>query len=215
MKFLYGLGGANVPVIKDFELSYASMNVKAGEVVKCDSNGKISTNVGDAILGVVAENHTGKKDILNARDTGNMVRVDITKNGVYRADAPRLVVSATGTATTVLTRTSELSTIMKESLLVLIEKGEGSANTDAIGTARRISNYSSTSPENIVTVASGSISYEGDVYAIVPYIGGEYPVSEDCTTICYGVGCGGKVKVVGRDIKNATIDVVFKETIFD
>lgn len=215
MKFLYGLGGANVPVIKDFELSNANMFIESGYVVKCNEDGKVTSNSDDKILGVAAENHSNKKDILNSRNNGKKLRVDITKYGVYRADAPRVVVSKAGSATTVYTQTSDLSGTIKNLLLVLIEKGEGSENTDAIGTARKISNYATDAPDNVITVATGSISYPGDIYAIVPSVGGEYPISEGYTSISYGVGNGGKVKVIGRDVEKGTIDVILKETIFD
>lgn len=215
MKFLYGLGGANVPVIKDFELSYVNMNIEPGFVVKCNEDGKVTSNTYDKILGVAAETHTGKNDILNPRNDSKKLRVDITRYGVYRADAPRIVVSKAGSATSVYTRAVDMSSIMNNSLLVLVEKGEGSENTDAIGTARKISSYLSENPDNVITVASGSISYPGDIYAIVPCVGDEFPVSEDYTTISYSIGNGGKVKIVGRDVEKGTIDVILKETIFD
>ena len=215
MKFLYGLGGANVPVIKDFELSNKNLVIEAGCVVKCDADGKVSLSRDDKILGISAETHSISKNILNERAGGKMLRVDITKYGVYRMDAPRLVVSKTGTSNTIFSQTYDLSSSMKGALLVLVEKGEGSENTDRIGTARKISNYTFDNPDNVITTDSGSVSYAGDVYAILPSIGEEHPISESFASISYGVGEGGTVKVIGRDIEKGTIDVILKETIFD
>ena len=216
MKFLYGLGGANVPIIKNFELSNINLSIEAGCVVKCNADGKVTTNSSDAILGVSAEKHSNKKDILNARDGGDRIRVDITKYGVYRADAPRFVATKTGTATTVYGKgNDDLSSNMNGAFLVLIEKGENSMNTDKIGTARKISSYGSEGSYVVITASSGSTSYEGDVYAIIPSIGNEHPISDNNTTISYGVGSGGKMKVVGHNLEKGTIDVVLKDTIFD
>ena len=214
MRFLYGLGGANVPVIKEYEMEYPNFAIEAGEVVRCNNAGRVTQNILDATLGVAVENHTAKKDILNQRNNGKMIRVNITKDAVYRTDAPRLIVSKTGTTNTVYTKTEDLSSTLVDCLLVLVEKGEGSQNTDEIGCARAATAYSS-GADNAITVAEGGISYEGDVYAIMPQVGNEYNVSEDNITISYGPGNGGAVKIVGRDIVNATIDVVLKETIFD
>lgn len=215
MKFLYGRGGANVPVIKDYELLSGANVIQPGEVLKCNSDGKITQGEFDTTIGVAAEYHSGKADILNPRANGNMIKVDITADAVYRADAPTITATSMGTNVTLLTNAYDLSDKIIGSTLVLIKKGDNSSNTDEIGTARKVTGYDCPGSYSAISLEDGGAVDIGDVFMAIPPIGYEGAVAIGYQTISFDTGEGGKMRVVGNNIENGTIDVILLETFFD
>ena len=128
MKFLYSLDGANIPVIREYDIE-ANNKFKKGQVVKISTDGIISIGAAGGSIGIAAEDHTGEKDILNERNNGTKLRIDITRDAVYEVDAPRLVATG-GSNTTLICSANGITTNLTNSKLVLVHKGENSENID-------------------------------------------------------------------------------------
>ena len=111
--------------------------------------------------------------------------------------------------------TTDLSDKVIGSTFVLVKKGENSQNTDEIGTARKVTDFSYSGDLANFTLESGGLPSVGDVYAAIPPVGFESAIGSNYQTISFGSGEGGKLKVVGNDIEKGTIDVIISETIFD
>ncbi|MBE6680882.1 MAG: hypothetical protein E7600_01175 [Ruminococcaceae bacterium] len=169
MKFLYSLGGGNIPVIREYDIE-ANKQFKKGQVVKISLEGVISTTAAGGCIGIAAEDHTAEKDILNERNNGTKLRVDITRHAVYEVDAPRLVATG-GSNTTFVCSSTGLMENLENSTLVLVRKGENSENTDTVGTVRKVSLISVSNTSATFTISDGGIVSEGDVYALIPICG--------------------------------------------
>lgn len=169
MKFLYSLDGANIPVIREYDIE-ANNKFKKGQVVKISTDGIISIGAAGGSIGIAAEDHTGEKDILNERNNGTKLRIDITRDAVYEVDAPRLVATG-GSNTTLICSANGITTNLTNSKLVLVHKGENSENIDSVGTARVINSVAVSGTSATFTVSDGGVISEGDVYALIPKYG--------------------------------------------
>ena len=150
--------------------------IKAGQVVALTAGlvTLAAQKQTGAILGVALENHSGTADALDPRANGEEIMVCDAPDAIFRCAAP--VFEATGGSATTVT-TDELGAFSADDfnggLLVLIEKGASSANTDALGTVKRITDYAYTSTGTVstFTVASGATASNGDKFALLPPIG--------------------------------------------
>ncbi|MBQ8759517.1 MAG: hypothetical protein IJZ20_07475 [Clostridia bacterium] len=212
MKFLYGLGGANVPVIKEFELSNASEAIEAGQALKCTNRGLVGKNVTGEYIGVAAEDHSGKEDLLNPRANGKKIRIDITKNGVYSVPAMRLTAVENGTSTTLVCENSGYVTgNLTLFSLMLVAKGEGSTNTDSIGKVRKISDIT-TGTNYTYEIEEGGVTCKGDVYAVIPYVGFIGGVDYDYKGMNLTDDLDAALMVTGVNKTDATIEVKFNDS---
>lgn len=216
MKFLYGLGGANVPIIRDFDI-YATEVFKKGDVVFRGDDGKVTKNASiSSCMGVAAEDHTGKSDILNERSDKTKLRVDITGFGVYACPTIKVTASANGTATNFKGSADGISENLSGGKVILIKKGENSGNTDSVGSVRNITSVNYEGMEAVFNIEKGATVYAGDVYAILPAIGYEGGLGFDgktfsCSPDTPGVG----LKVIGHNEKTAELEVIFTTKIFN
>ncbi len=212
MKFLYGLGGANVPVIKEFDIDPAT-KINAGSAVSITSEGKVTETISGAVLGVCAENHPGKEDMLNKRANGNRVRVDITSGGVYSIKFPEFEAVFGGVENTFSSDSTNLSSIGKGARFVLVKKAADSTNTDKIGTVREAISADFGSNGNFEFVFNdGGTPSKGDVYAYITPVGSSAVVCDGYRLDISGVGSGAKV--VGCDEKNRMAHIVFTNKVF-
>lgn len=214
MKFLYGLYGANIPVIREFDISKTE-EVEAGQIIRRSSDGVISPSSIGECVGVAAEDHSGKEDILNARANGSKLRVDITGGGVYSLPAPRLTATKAGTATTFICGDTTVTSALMGSKLVLLAKGENSSNTDSVGTERVITNVSVSSGVVTVTLSAGGATSEGDVYVLVPIIGFKGNVAEDGKSFTPSTATGIVLTVMGYDERNLCLEVLLGTKYFN
>ena len=215
MKFLYGLGGANVPVIKEFELSNPAEAIEAGQALKCTSRGLVGKNVDGKYIGVAAEDHSGKEDILNPRANGNKIRVDITKDAVYSVPMMKLTAVANGSPITFVCPGGYVTGNHLVFSLMLISKGEGSTNTDAVGTIRKIDNVTSSGSNYVYEIETGGTTCEGDVYAVVPYVGFIGGVDNSYKGMDFCSDTGTELTVVGVNKTDATVEARFKAGLFN
>ena len=172
MKFTFNASGANAPLIREYDIASSTV-IHAGEVVGTADNLLVKADSADSLLGVSAEEHTGKHDELNARADGTKLRVNIAPQAVYEAALPCFTATG-GTETTLVTAASGLSTSLNSGCAVLISKAAGSANTDQVGSSRRIS----------ARTISGSAA-AGDIYRIVPDVGDELVLDASGTGVAF------------------------------
>ena len=210
MKFLYGLGGANIPVIKEFEIS-KNMKIEAGGVIRCTTDGVLSHSAVGSCIGVAAEDHSGKEDILNKRANGTKLRVDITKDAVYSVPAPR-VTAVTGTKNSFTCAATGISNNLSNGYVVLVQKGENSENTDSVGVRRRIDSVTISSGTATFNVTSGAKISQGDIYAIIPYVGFKGMVAEDHKNFaCTGSSVVCNLYVIRGDEKTCELEVLLEK----
>ena len=166
MNFIFNASGANVPVIKEFDIA-TSTSITAGAAVGLSSGLVVAASSASVILGVAAETHSGAADLLNPRANGKKLRVIISPDAVYEAPFQTLTASSTGTATTFVCAATNVSTSLAGGKLMLISKGASSTNTDKPGTTRAISACAISGTTATITVASGGKACSGDVYALI------------------------------------------------
>lgn len=210
MKFLYSLGGGNIPVIREYDIE-ANEQFKKGQVVKISTDGVVSGNAAGGSIGIAAEDHTGEKDILNERNNGTKLRIDITRDAVYEVDAPRIVATG-GSNTTLICSANGITTNLTNSKLVLVHKGDNSENTDSVGSARVINSVAVSGTSATFTVSDGGVISEGDVYALIPKYGfmgnvGDSDGSFSCASSSYKTAA----YVVNYNTDTLTLEVMIQK----
>lgn len=156
-----------------------------------------------AILGIAAENHRGVNDPLDPRSDGERIKVFDDPAMVMQCHAPRFTATG-GTATTITATTlgAFANGDFNGGYIKLVKKAEGSANTDAIGTVKRISAYAYNSSGTVstFTVAEGSIANAGDEYELFPPIGFKKGnLDADREKLVLSATANLSLKVVGHD----------------
>ena len=212
MTFSFCTTGAVNPVIRDFPVEETA-KIKEGVIVYLDENGKVSTNAQGNLLGVTAENHSGEKELLNARSCGDRIRVDITSGGVYSLRMPVFtVVSATDDGITVSGGTA-LKNGAKGNI-VLVEKTDGSIGN--IGETRKISSVT-IDGENAIISPDGNMNIsEGDKLMYVPVIGTKGRPDENCNTFAVDVsGSSPVLTVISTDTNAGIVNVFIGGKLFD
>jgi len=145
----------------------SATDIEEGQVVKKSAGKVVLADVGEtaAILGVAKENHTGTADAFNVRNNGTQISVLDSPNTIFEAAAPQATATS-GSATTMAA--TGLAVFADDDFIAgfikLIEKGDASANTDALGTLYEVTDY--TAATKLFTVASGATHTAGDVYEI-------------------------------------------------
>ncbi len=209
MKFLYSLGGGNIPVIREYDIE-ASKKFKKGQIVKISTDAEISTTVAGGCIGIAAEDHTGEKDILNERNNGTKLKIDITRDAVYEVDAVKLTATG-GSGTTFVCSSTGITTSLGKSRLVLVHKGENSANTDSAGTIRKVSGVTVSGTNATFTVSDGGVVSEGDVYALIPEHGFMGYVDCDGVFRCAATGDMVTAYVVNCNTDTLTLEIMPKK----
>ena len=200
MDFLYGIGGANIPVIKEFDVESTTV-LYAGEAVGI-KNGLVTKNLEDGVLGVCAEDHSGKEDILNKRANGKKIRVDVTMGGVYKMKAPVINPLSGGMKLTV--SAGEACEGLDGAKVVLYMKDAFSVNNDKIGTVYNVVS-SAEEAGNIALNLDRTCGVSlGDTFMLLPAPGFEGKFGTMDTGI----------KVVGRDIEGGNLHVMISNKIF-
>lgn len=214
MKFLYSLTGANVPVIKEFDIEN-NAKVNEGDLVYLDITGRATVNPGTVVLGVSAETHTGVKDLLNERNDKNRIRVDITRGGVYEMSPVTVVATKDGTVTTFICSEEGLNSGILNAKLMLVEKAEGSTNTDNIGDIRTVNTVVCADGVCTMNLDNGGAACKGDVYALYPAQGTIGALSENGKDFAVSSPVPVGLKVVGRDLTRKKLEIMFTSTTFD
>ena len=213
MKFAYCYAGGNMPAIKEFDIE-STANVEKGQVVCADGN-VITEKVKNAkLIGVCEETHKGVEDMLNARSNGTKIRVNVT-DGVYETEAVKLVAKNGCTGTSFVCDADGLSEACVGGVLVLVEKADGSTNTEKAGKVRKITGYSVSGNVATVTAENGEVPYVGDVYALIPALGAELCLDENKTGYSFNnTNTDVELRCVGFDIDRAKVYVKLENTIF-
>lgn len=214
MKYLYAIGGATTPLIKEYEID-PEMVVEKGDVVYQSASGVIKNAVIGAALGLAQETHTGTEDPLNPRNNGNKLMINVTFGGVYETDAPHAKATQNGTATTFICGSSYASQNLSNARLVFVKKGENSKNTDDIGTVRVVERVNIENSVATFTIAEGGVTYEGDEYAVLPDYGFIGSLDNDCKSFSVNGGGSARLTVVDFDTERCTLEVTLKNGFFN
>lgn len=204
MIYSFGLCGTGVPVIKEFNTK-KEMCAKRGRGAYIDSEGFVNGDGNGEFIGIFAEEHSGKKDILNLRADGNRVRVDITSGGVYKMPFPILEAGKDGTETSFSCNTS----ILKQGIqgeLMMVYKASDSVNTDGVGTKRKITAVSVSEGVATITIENGGMPCKGDRYAFIPSIGSVGGLDESRSGYCPSSRGVPSLKVINCDENTLTLE---------
>lgn len=212
MKFSFNASGANAPLIMEYDIA-ANTAIYAGEAVGVKNGLIVKASAATTLLGVAAEDHSGVEEFLNPRANGEVIRVNIAADAVYEVKAPRFTAKS-GTATTLVTETAALSTAVTSGRAILVAKAANSANSDEIGSARRISACAISGANATLTLASGGVPAAGDEYMLLPDVGTELYLDASGTgAALYAAGSTVKLYTVCTDATRGTIGVAFKSTL--
>lgn len=193
----------NYPVAKDTA-------VRIGQVV-CLSAGKVVPAVAAqtaAILGIAAENHTGAADMLNPRSNGEEIRVCDNPGLIFECPVPTIK-AASGSATTLVPAEGGIAAAAADdaynaAVLVLKSKSAGSANTDAPGTHRAVTDY--TKSGTVLTLETGGTPSAGDEYEFYPALGSTVcALSADAAALVVSATGATAVRVIGHDFERHTV----------
>lgn len=193
MKFAFNDSGANAPFIREYDIA-TSTAIKDGEAVGITGNKAVRAESGDHVLGVAAEEHPGKHDELNARADGGKIRVNVAPQAIYEAALPSFTATG-GSATTLVIPSSGVSASLTSGRAVLVSKADSSANTDKVGTSRRISACTVSGSSATLTLASGGVPGNGDVYRLIPDVGDEMYLDASGCGVCF-FRTGATIKLI-------------------
>lgn len=173
MKAFQKVDGSVLLSCREYDIAPTTV-VTPGQVV-CITEGLVTAAEAaqtTAILGVAAEAHSGAVDALNPRSNGNKILVYDDPDLISACKAPEHEATG-GTATTVTI--GGLAAFSADDFnggyLKLVSKAEGSGNTDALGTCKRIEDFAISEGVGTFTVESGATAAAGDVFAIYPPVG--------------------------------------------
>ncbi len=212
MNYSFNLTGAGIPVIKDFYTEKNSV-IKAGQAVYLDANGYVNKDGAGTLLGVAAEDHTGKRDILNERADGEKIRVDITKDAFYRMPSPIFEATEDGDTSSLITETTKADAKTR-GYLIMTQKGEGSINTDGVGTKRKIVSVAVSGTRVDFTLEVGGKICKGDRYAFCPMAGFVGSVDEKGTGFSAAEGTAA-MTACAFDEKTFTLEARLDGKFFD
>ena len=192
-------GCVNISV-REYDIA-ATTAVQKGQVV-CLAEGLVVPAVAaqtGRILGIAAESHSGVEDAMNARENGTVILVYDAPGLIVRCPAPQMAATG-GSATTFIS--TALATFADDDFnggyIKLVEKGEESTITDAIGKVRRITDFAANT--KTMTVESGGTICAGDVYEIYPPLGfAKGNLDENITKLVLTATAALPLKVVQHD----------------
>lgn len=214
MKYLYALGGATTPLIKEYEIDPKTV-IEKGDIIYQSASGVINNEQIGAAMGIAHETHTATEDPLNPRNNGNRLMINITQGGVYQAEAPRATATKTCTSTTFVCNSQQAHDYLQNARLVLVKKAENSENTDSVGDVRVVKSISMESGSATFTLTEGGVPYTGDEYAILPDYGFVGEVGKKGKTFSLGSVGSGHLKVVDFDTDTCTLEVTLTNGFFN
>ena len=204
MKAFQKADGQVLKSAREYDIAY-NTEISAGQVVKLSEGLVVAASAGETgqVLGIAAENHKGAADGLDPRANGTKIMVYDDPALIFQCPVP--VVAATGGSATTMTA-STLAAFSNDDFnggyIKLIEKAEGSTNTDPSGKIDRITDYAYTSSGTVSTFtkASGGTPYAGDKYEIYPPIGFKKGnLDSTRSKLILTATASLPLKVVGRD----------------
>lgn len=218
MKFYQKLDGDVLCSAREYDIAY-NADIKEGQLVKL-SEGKVVTTAAaetGALLGVAAENHSGTADALDPRADGTRIFVIDDPGAVYQCKAPE-VTAASGSATTLVFTAGQYFAAddFNGGYVKLVSKADESANTDAIGKVRAITDFAVTaSTSGTFTIESGGTPGAGDVYAVFPPVGfAKGNLNADRDGIVLSASASLPLRVIGSDVGAGKINVMVKKHAF-
>ena len=198
-----GLTARNYPVAGGTE-------IRTGSVVKLSAGlvAAAAAAATGAVLGIAAESHPGAADAFNPRANGAEILVYDNPGLIFECPVS-VITAASGSATTIVPASGDVAAAAADdsynnSVLVLVSKAAGSANTDPIGTRIVVSDYAKSG--TVITKAGGGVPAAGDRYEMYPALG---------SAVC-GLDAGRKnlvvsasgatsIRVVGHDFDRGMI----------
>lgn len=215
MKFYQKLdGGAHISA-REYKVA-PDADIKEGSLVKLSGGMVVAAAAAEtgALLGVAAENHSGSADALDPRADGDRLLVVDDPAAVYQCAAP--CVTATGGTATTLVATG-IAVFADDDFnggsVKLVSKAAGSANTDAVGTVRAITDFAAS--DKTFTLPSGGAPSAGDVYAVFPPVGfakGSLNAGRDGVVLSATASL--PLRVIGADEALNRISVMVKKHVF-
>lgn len=213
MKFYQKLDGAVHVSAREYDIA-CDTAITEGQLVKLSEGLVVAADANEtgAILGIAAENHSGKADAIDPRADGKRIFVIDDPNVVMQCKAPEV----TADAGTEATLEAEALKIFAEDdfnggYVKLVSKAEKSENTDVIGQVRRVTDFA----DGILTLEEGGTPGKDDVYALFPPIGfAKGALGASGASLALSGTTDLPVKVIGRDLGLGKINLIAKKHLF-
>lgn len=166
MKAFQNVDGGVIQSVRTYDIAPTTA-ILAGQVVKLTNGLVVAAAAGETgeILGIAAEHHSGSEDAINPRANGKEITVYDAPGMVMQCRAPKL--TATGGTATTITAEGLANAALTGGFVRLVQKGDESENTEAVGTVRKIT----AAAAGTLTVEEGGTPSAGDVYEVYPPIG--------------------------------------------
>ena len=213
MKFYQKLDGAVHVSAREYDIACETV-IAEGQLVKLSEGLVVAadTNEAGAILGIAAENHSGKADAIDPRADGKKIFVIDDPSVVMQCKAPE-VTADSGTETTL--QAEGLSIFADDDFnggyVKLVHKAEDSENTDVPGQTRRVTDFAS----GVLTLEKGGTPSAGDVYALFPPIGfAKGALGAEGASLALTGTAELPVMVMGRDLGLGKINLIAKKHLF-
>ena len=213
MKFYQKLDGAAHVSAREYDVA-CNTAISEGQLVKLSEGLVVGADENEtgAILGIAAENHSGKIDAIDPRADGKKIFVIDDPSVVMQCKAPEVTATA-GTETTL--QAEGLGNFsdgdFNGGYVKLISKAEDSENTDVIGQVRRIEGFAS----GAFKLEKGGAPGKGDVYALFPPIGfAKGDLGAERASLALTATADLPVMVMGRDLGLGKINLIAKKHLF-
>ncbi len=214
MDYCMNSAGLSNPCIREYEIDTAA-DLGKGTVVTISGGKAKKASEGDVILGILAEDYKAEKNELDHRAGKGYVKVIVSPGMLCTVKTSEFEVETVGTANTVnvggMTMPSATNAFVG-GFVKLVAKLESSANTDSVGTLRRITASSGSK----LTVENGGVAQIGDRYAIIPPAGFTYlTLSDDSKSVVFAASASKGEKVVASCPEKGTYELGFFNTFFN
>lgn len=192
MRQIMDVSGAVLQSEREYDIASAT-NVVVGALVKLTDGLVVKAAAGEtaAVLGITAEGHTGTEDALNPRNNGTKIIVRDAPGAIFACPAPALKALTGGNATTVkfTGATGIGASVFK-----------GGFIKDKTGAIRRITDSSETTGTISLTVETGAVVAQDEIFVLYPPIGfNKANLNSDATGIILTATADMSIKVIGRD----------------
>ena len=211
MKFYQKLDGAVHVSAREYDIAPETKIVE-GQLVTLSEGLVAAVEADGAILGIAAENHSGKADAIDPRADGKRIFVIDDPCVVMQCAAPE--VAATGGSEETL-EAEELGAFDEGDFtggyVKLLRKAEKSENADVPGKVRRIEGFA----EGTLTLEKGGAPGKDDVYALFPPIGfAKGSLGGEGVSLTLDKAEELPVMVMGRDLGLGKINLIAKKHLF-
>ena len=214
MDYCMNSAGISNPCIREYEIE-TSEDIARGTVMTVAGGKAKKASEADVVLGILASDYKVEKDELDHTAGTGVARVIVSPGILCTVKAQEFSVATVGNETTInmdgVTAPSAANSLVG-GFVKLVYKAESSANTDSVGSVRRITASSGAK----LTVEKGGVAQVGDRYAVIPPVGFcHLSLTSDGKSVSLASAESKGEKVVAVSPEKASFEIGFTNTFFN